>query len=120
MSTVPERLPDCPSTPNCVSSQATRPSQRVEAFGSGSSPDDTLAHLRQILESMSRVRVTVATDTYIRAEFTSLVFRFVDDLELLVDREQGVVHVRSASRIGRGDLGANRRRVEDLRRRLGN
>ena len=78
-----------------------------------------LSRLRRILESMSRVRVTVATDTYLHAEFTSLLFRFVDDLELLVDDEAGVVHVRSATRIGASDLGANRRRVENLRRRLG-
>ena len=78
-----------------------------------------LIKLRQILESMHRVRITEATSTYIHAEFTSLVFRFVDDLELLLDSEAGVIHVRSASRVGRSDLGANRRRVEDLRRRLG-
>ena len=67
---------------------------------------------------MPRVRVVVATESYLRAEITSLVFRFVDDLELLIDQEQGVIHVRSASRVGQYDLGANRRRVEDLQRRF--
>ena len=60
----------------------------------------------------------VSTDTYLKAECTTMVFRFVDDLELLVDTDEEVIHVRSASRIGTWDLGVNRRRVESLRRRL--
>jgi uncharacterized protein (DUF1499 family) len=119
MSDTPRCLEPCPGTPNCVSSQAERRRQWVAPFSTAGSANETLSRLRMILESMGRVRVTYATDSYIHAEFTSLVFRFVDDLELLLDREQKVVHVRSASRVGTGDLGANRRRVENLRRRLG-
>jgi uncharacterized protein (DUF1499 family) len=47
-----------------------------------------------------------------------MILRYVDDLELLADIEQGVIQVRSASRVGTWDLGVNRRRVESLRRRL--
>jgi uncharacterized protein (DUF1499 family) len=52
---------------------------------------------------------------YLRAECRSRVFRFVDDLELLFDDAAGVVRYRSASRVGRSDLGVNRRRVDALR-----
>ena len=51
--------------------------------------------------------------------FTSAVFRFVDDVEFEVDEAARVVHVRSASRVGRGDFGANRKRVEAIRAKLG-
>jgi len=60
----------------------------------------------------------VSTDSYLRVEFTTMIWRFVDDLELLADIDQAVIHVRSASRVGTWDLGANRRRVESLRHRL--
>jgi len=119
MSRTPERLEPCPATPNCVSSQAERGSQRVAPFATKASAAQTFSLLHRILRSMARVKIVEATDTYLHAEFTSLVFRFVDDLELLLDSDNDVVQVRSASRVGTGDLGANRRRVENLRRRLG-
>ena len=62
--------------------------------------------------------IITASETYLHAEFRSLIFRFVDDLELLVDPVAGVIDVRSASRLGRSDFGVNRRRVEELRRRF--
>jgi uncharacterized protein (DUF1499 family) len=61
--------------------------------------------------------VITATQTYLHAEFRSAVFRFVDDLEFLADESAGVIHVRSASRVGTSDLGVNRRRVETIRAR---
>lgn len=112
------RLGECPKTPNCVSSQAEDPSHRVVPFTGGESCEATLGQLRRILASMPGVTIVVSTDTYIRAEFSSRILRFVDDLELSAEPEEGVVHVRSASRIGTWDFGANRRRVEHLRTRM--
>ncbi len=112
-------LEPCPDSPNCVSSLEEDRSRWVAPFDCPDSGRATLRRLRQILASMSRVRIVETDDTYVRAEFTSLVLRFVDDLELLLDTDAGLIHVRSASRVGSWDLGANRRRVEDLRRRLG-
>jgi len=77
-----------------------------------------MKQLERILGSTPGVSISVATDTYLRAKFTSRIFRFVDDLELLADSDQAVIHVRSASRIGTWDWGANRRRVESLHQRL--
>ena len=55
---------------------------------------------------------------YLRAEFTSTLFRFVDDVEFVVVPDEGVIHFRSCSRVGYSDLGANRRRMESLRKKL--
>ena len=52
---------------------------------------------------------------YLYAEFRSKLMGFVDDVEFLADPVKGVVHVRSASRLGRRDFGVNRERVEQLR-----
>jgi uncharacterized protein (DUF1499 family) len=76
--------------------------------------------VRQVVLSLPGARIEAATDTYLHARVRTPLFRFVDDLEILLDSEAGLVHVRSASRIGDWDLGANRRRVEWLRRRLEN
>jgi uncharacterized protein (DUF1499 family) len=54
-------------------------------------------------------------DRYIHAEFTSALFRFVDDVEFQIDAESGLIHFRSASRVGRSDLGVNRKRMESIR-----
>ncbi|MEM7196681.1 MAG: DUF1499 domain-containing protein [Pseudomonadota bacterium] len=62
----------------------------------------------------------IRSDTfgYIHATYTSTVFRFVDDIEFRLDEAGRVIHVRSSSRVGKSDLGANRRRVERIRARL--
>jgi len=40
---------------------------------------------------------------------------FIDDVELLFVRTEQLIQVKSASRVGKSDLGANRKRVELLR-----
>ena len=57
-------------------------------------------------------------EDYLAATFTSSIFRYVDDLEIRVDVAAGQIHLRSASRVGRSDLGANRARVERLKAAL--
>ncbi len=66
---------------------------------------------------MAGSRIVVSTDRYLHAEFRSQLFGFIDDLEILVDEEQNSIAVRSASRVGYSDLGANRHRVQEIRRR---
>jgi len=77
---------------------------------------DALARLQTVLSQRPHVAIVSATGDYLHAEFTSQVFRFVDDVEFLIDEPAHVIHFRSASRIGRSDLGANRARMERLRR----
>jgi len=58
------------------------------------------------------------TDVYLHMECKSLIFRFVDDLELLLTPTTGIIDIRSASRLGKSDFGVNRKRVESLRQVL--
>ncbi len=111
------RLADCPASPNCVSSQAPETDEQhyIEPLAFEGDPATVIDRLRRAIVGMPRTQVLKATDRYLHAEFTSAIFRWVDDVELLVDADAGVVHVRSASRVGYGDLGANRKRVEALR-----
>ena len=60
-------------------------------------------------------RIRAEETGYLAGTFTSSIFRFVDDLEVRIDSDRNTVHLRSASRVGRSDLGANRKRVERLK-----
>ena len=64
---------------------------------------------------MPRATVIRTEGAYLYAEFRTRLMRYVDDVELYYDERAGLVHVRSASRLGRRDFGVNRRRVEELR-----
>src|SRR5206468_84351 len=88
----------------------------VEPLRFTDDPEEAWQRLKAVLASLPRTRIVAATDGYLHAECTSRVFRFVDDLECLLDRDAKLIHVRSASRAGRSDLGVNRRRVEAIRR----
>ena len=109
------RLRPCPATPNCVCSEQPGEAAFVEPFQSP--PARAWANLRAAILELGGVIVEESSD-YLRATFTTKVFRFVDDLELKMDAGRMVIHVRSASRIGSSDLGLNRKRVEELRSRF--
>jgi len=108
------RLAPCKRSPNCVSSQAD-PGDR-EHYIAPIAFRGSMADLRRAVESMERARVIRTERDYLYAEYRTRLLRYVDDVELYVDERQGVVHVRSASRLGRRDFGVNRKRVEALRR----
>jgi uncharacterized protein (DUF1499 family) len=110
------RLAPCPASPNCVNSQASDEQHAIAPLALRGSPEETRRRLLQLLADEPRVRLVVQEDDYLRAEFTSRVLRFVDDVEFLIEPQ--AVQVRSASRLGHSDLGVNRERVEHLRQRL--
>ena len=110
-------LDPCPDKPNCVISfkaAAIKDGQYLEPFqGSGNKVHDYQKLLR-ILKKKSRVKIVKTNDNYIHAEFTSAIFRFVDDV-IFYFGENKKVHFRSASRVGYSDLGANKKRIEKIR-----
>ena len=110
-------LAPCPDSPNCVSSLATDESQRVAPLQVADNRGDSMARVQALLRTLPRVEFDVVGQSRIQARFTSRILRFLDDVTFYV-REDGVVEVRSASRVGYWDLGANRRRVESLREQL--
>lgn len=113
-------LAPCPSSPNCVHTgvghpEGTEPLHLAEPWSDD--PEAALDTIAGALEQSPRTEVVERGPRYLHAEATSLLFRFVDDVEVLV-REDGEVVVRSASRVGHSDMGVNGRRVADLRARL--
>ncbi len=112
-------------TPNSVSSQAglyADHPRRVEAQiaplhyqGDGAA---AMARLAQLAQATDGAHIVRRDADYLYATYTTPVMRYVDDVEFLLDPVGGVIHVRSASRLGRRDLGANRARIEALRARF--
>lgn len=113
-----EMLRPCPSRPNCVSTEAADRRHAMEAISFRGTTEDAQRHARQALLAEPRTRVTLEAPGYLRAESRSRLFRFVDDVEVVVDGPARVVRFRSASRVGRSDLGVNRARMERFTRRF--
>jgi uncharacterized protein (DUF1499 family) len=109
------RLASCPSSPNCVSTQATDADHHIEPISFDEAPDQAIERLRKVIGAVPRLKIVTESGDYLHAEGTSLIFRFVDDVEFFVDREAKVIHFRSASRVGHSDLGTNRARMERIR-----
>ncbi len=107
------RLAPCRRTPNCVSSQAD-PADREHYIAPMPFKGSAL-ELRKAVASMPRSTVVKEEANYLYAEFRSRLLGYVDDVELFYDDQAGLIHVRSASRLGRRDFGVNRKRVEALR-----
>lgn len=110
------KLQPCPATPNCVCSEYPGDgSHRVEPFELGNEPGaDALRRLARIIERQGGA-IDRLEESYLAASFRSPVFGFIDDFEARADAANGVLQVRSASRVGRSDFGANRERVEAVR-----
>lgn len=114
------RLARCKSTPNCVSSQAdpADAEHTIAPIAFKGSAVEAMAAVRKAIESMERCSVVRHDANYIYAEFRSKLLRYVDDVEFVHDAGAGLIHVRSASRLGRKDFGVNRDRVEAIRSRV--
>ncbi|MGD9228275.1 MAG: DUF1499 domain-containing protein [Desulfobacterales bacterium] len=109
------RLSPCPDSPNCVSSQSTDPGRFIKPLRYTGNLADARQKLIDLLANSKRTRLIRVETDYIHAEFRSLIFNFVDDVEFYFSAEDRIIHVRSASRKGYYDFGVNRRRVEGLR-----
>jgi uncharacterized protein (DUF1499 family) len=111
-------LLDCPDTPNCVSSLAKNPKLRVEPYKLKKDPKTSWDIVQKTVASLPRTKIVSADNSDIHAECKSMIFRFVDDLTLHLTPSNAIIHIRSASRTGYSDFGVNRRRVENLRKKL--
>ena len=114
------RLARCRRSPNCVSSQAD-PADRehyVAPIAFKGTALEAMAAVRKAVEGTGRATVVRHEGGYLYAEFRSKLMRFVDDVEFAADGRSSLIHVRSASRLGRRDFGVNRARVEALRARI--
>ena len=111
------KLGQCGSKPNCVNSEY--PGERsIEAISVAELATDKVWHTVKLAITSTGGNVIEQTDNYLRAEYTSTIFRFVDDLEMRWDTRAQLLHIRSGSRSGTSDFDVNRKRVEAIRRQI--
>ena len=103
----------CPEKPNCVNSTADDQQHRIDAYRiKHNNPNQSWSDLIAAIEEAGG-RININNGSYCHAVFTSSIFRFKDDLEVILKEDE--IAVRSASRAGTSDLGQNRKRVEKIR-----
>lgn len=108
------RLAACPESPNCVSSYETDAEHGMEAMVYEGETAVSQAKLLAIIQAMPNSTLITNEPGYIHAEFRSPTMKFVDDVEFYFDEEAGLIQFRSAARLGYGDGGVNRRRMEAI------
>ncbi len=116
------KLKPLSKTDNCVSSQAglypDHPQRRYAEIAPLALRGDgpvTLAKLKAVVEAMPGAKVVKSQPDYLYAQFTTKLMKYVDDVEFWYDPAAQVIQVRSASRLGKSDQGANRKRVDAVR-----
>ena len=114
------RLAPCKKTPNCVSSQTDPADDEhyIAPIPFKGSALEAMAAVRKAVEEVERSTVIRHEGDYLYAEFRTRLMRYVDDVEFTFDEKAGLIHARSASRLGRRDFGVNRARIEALRSRI--
>ncbi len=110
-------LSKCPNKPNCVcSEQKDDVNHYIDPIIIPQNIKfDTLTILKNVIRYMGGT-IYAESENYIASTFSSSIFGFVDDFEIRIDSIQKVIHIRSASRVGYGDAGVNKKRTELLKK----
>jgi len=111
------KLTKCPDKPNCICTEfVADASHYIDPIGfSQSNAAKVLSELKISIREMGG-SLQAEADNYLAFTFTSSIFRFVDDLEIRIDKDLKIIHMRSASRVGHSDRGVNKKRIEQLKK----
>ena len=108
----------CPKRPNCVSSWAQEGPRKMDPIQYQGSIEEARQRLLEVIRTFDRAAVVRNTPNYLKAEFRSTIFSFIDDVEFEFDDASKLIHFRSASRLGYYDFGVNRRRMQRIIRQF--
>lgn len=108
------QLQPCPVTPNCVCSEHRVDGAYIEPLSYTDTAAEAWAKIKRVISETEGMVLTEKAD-YLRIVYETPLLRYVDDVELRHDKNKQRIHIRSASRVGQSDLGANRKRVEKIR-----
>jgi uncharacterized protein (DUF1499 family) len=111
-------LNGCSPLPNCVSSTTWIFYNKTSPFELLIPGKDAWPIIKDVISKIPRTKIIEDNDVYIHAKCTTLVFRFVDNLELVLSEDQKMISVRSSSTFAIFDLGVNHRRINKLRKQL--
>jgi len=103
---------EIPNKDNSVSTQTAYEDKQIEALEMKDNLTDTMNALKEAIDAYGNIRIIAEEEAYLYAVATTGLMKFNDDIEIYVDEAEGLVHYRSASRAGYGDMGLNRQRYE--------
>jgi uncharacterized protein (DUF1499 family) len=113
-----KKLTKCPETPNCLSSHYPEDKDHyVEPLAYKMPKSQAKELITSIIKKTPAAKLITNEPNYIYAEYTSALFKFVDDVEFDFSQDN-VIHLRSASRLGRKDFGVNSKRIEEIKFRF--
>ena len=108
------KLKPCPDSPNCVSTQTQQQSKQMDPIPFALDIKEIVKIIKSVVEGLPNTHLEKESDHYLHYTFKSKIFRFIDDVEFLIDAEQKFIHFRSASRTGYSDMGVNKKRMTEL------
>ena len=112
--TMNRQLKPCPESPNCVSTQSTQAKKRRDPIPFTGSAAEAIARLKRVVGDLPRTELQSEEGNYLHYTFKTWPIPYIDDVEFIVDEQEKVIHYRSASRVGYGDLGVNSRRMKKV------
>jgi len=107
-------LKPCPSSPNCVCTYEKKARKSAPNLPFKGTLDESRAELIKLISTLEGAVLVEENMTYLHFEFHTKVGRFIDDVEFYFDETNQEIHYRSASRLGYGDFGANKRRMKGI------
>jgi uncharacterized protein (DUF1499 family) len=113
-----DKLSPCPTSPNCVCSDSKDERHYIKPYQLKVEPNKGWKIFKEVISTLPRTTIITVSNNYMCAEARSRIFRFVDDLEFQLRPQQNIIAVRSAARLGYYDFGVNRRRIEEIGKRL--
>jgi len=113
---IDQQLKDCPRSPNCVSTFAKDKKHAAVPWSYTGSIEETKMQVEKICRNYIGAELVAGGSNYLHYTFKTNLGGFLDDVEFYFDDENKLVHFRSASRVGYGDFGANKRRMKKLQK----
>lgn len=110
------KLNECGEYPNCVCTDSQKESHKIDYLPFKPEIENQKEYLKSVIAKIPRTKLIVEKENYLYYEFRSLAWRFIDDVEFYFNENTKQIHMRSASRIGTNDFGANRNRIENIRK----
>lgn len=107
-------LNPCPKSPNCVCTCDPDPKKTMEPLSHSSTVEEAKSAMKKMVASISGTQLLEEQDFYLHFVFTTSLGGFEDDVEFYFEEGGEIIHFRSASRKGYGDLGANKRRMKKI------
>ncbi|WP_127717074.1 DUF1499 domain-containing protein [Halobacteriovorax sp. HLS] len=99
-------LMKCTSELNCVKSSILTQENKIQ-------------NIVKVLASKPQYKVVKVEKNYLYFTDQSSIFGFVDDVEFLYEENLKKLHYKSSSRVGKSDLGANKKRIDRILQQIG-